>query len=191
MALFRKKPRHSPPVDKSDPASVIRDDIIGVSDWQRSKIGFITGFSSARRAVGNIGSSWSDAASRTSILWKELTKGDEVPPLEDGGDASERFAASMRLHRRTERDLKVILLNTYRAGLLYCGLTVAAIAFGTFSVYFYPPNGLFQTAARFSAAPILAALAFKHLYTNWMVRRRRLDGAGAFLLSREWLPVKP
>lgn len=169
---------------------VVKEDLVGVSDWKGSKFGFLTGYSAARRSVATIGRSWSDSRARTAGMFRDLLRREEVPSLEDGGDAAERFEASMRLHRRSERDLENILVNTARAGTLYGAITALGLAFGFWTMYEFPPASAVSVIARFGPLPMLLALAVKHLYTNWMVRRRRLDGIGMFLASLDWMPVK-
>lgn len=167
---------------------IIKDDVVGVSDFKRSKVGSLTGFSAARRVAADFRGQISDSVNRTSDLIGSLTAREDVPSLPDGGTAEQRFVESMRLHGRTERDLEAIVRNTWRISWLYIALSAAGTAASFWSVSAYPVHGAFDFMARIGPLPLLYALALKHLYTNWMVRRRRLDGFHKFLSSGEWLP---
>ena len=168
--------------------TIIKDDVVGVSDFKRSKIGSLTGFSAASRIASDFTGQLSETASRTGSLFKSLTRSDNVPSLPDGGEADGRFEASMRLHRRSERDLEAIVRNSFRSSWLYIALSAMGTAASAWSIYAYPVSGLVDIMARMGPLPLAYALAVKHLYTNWMVRRRRLDGLIEFLKSGEWLP---
>jgi len=176
----------------ADLKTILKDDVIGVSDFKRTKVGSLTGFSAAARAVGTVKGQVEDSLSRTQGLFKSLTAAENVPALpDDGGDAAERFAASMRLHGRSDRDLEVIVRNSCRSAWLYIGLGAVACAFSAWSMVAHPPASFVDSMARLGPLPLVVALALKHSYTNWIVRRRRLDGFGAFLKSGEWLPEMP
>jgi len=167
---------------------IIRDDVVGVSDFRRSKVGSLTGASAARRIAADFSGQISESASRTGSLFKNLTARENVPSLPEGGEADERFTASMRLHGRTERDLEVIVRNSYRSSWLYMALSLAGTCLSFWSLYAHPAHGFFDVISRIGPLPLVYALALKHMYTNWMVRRRRLDSLMKFLSSWEWLP---
>lgn len=187
-AKAKEKEPQAEPSGQSEMRKFIRNDVVGVSDWKQSKIGFLTGASSLRKSVGNVGTAWSDAYLRTSGLMRSLTSRENVPALEDGGEADERFEASMVLHNRTENDLEVIVRNTYRSSLLYAGMLAAGIAFGAWTMMAHPPQSIVSAVARFGPLPLVAAMLLKHLYTNWMVRRRRLDSLAKFFVSLNYMP---
>lgn len=169
-------------------AFFIKNDLIGVDDWKRSKVGYLMGVGPARRAVGTIVQTGSQSASRLRGLALSL-KGstDHLPEVPQMGEPDERFYASMELHGVSEDGLDRILLNTFRATYLYLGLTIVSILAATISHWLYPSTSIWGLIIRLGPLPLLLAMVYKHSFTNWLVRRRRLDGAVEFITSMDWL----
>jgi hypothetical protein len=117
-----------------------------------------------------------------------LTAKSNLPELEPGGTAQERFEESMILHGKKPSDLPIILRNTFYSTIMYGILSVAYIAIVLFSLWSYPPHDIVAVLIRLGAFPIIAALLFKHAFTNWIVRERRLGTATEFLLSGKFMP---
>jgi hypothetical protein len=117
---------------------------------------------------------------------------DGVAVPEDIGDPAERFLIATRMNRRSEADLIAIQDSTCRGFYLYAVLLAVALAAGIASLRYAPIAGLasLDVAFRFALVPMLLAMALKWGYVNWIVRRRRLDGFGAYLASGEWFPIR-
>lgn len=196
MSTESQSPEKSSPnpsridIIKRDAAGVITNDLLGKDDWKNSKLGFLTGFSSMKRSVRSIGSTFSDSSDRVSLLVNTMTQGNDLPELEDGGTAEERFALSMALHGKREKDIPIILRNTYYSTLMYAVLTIAYVCILGWSLWSYPPRDVLGVLVRVGPLPLIMALLFKHGYTNWMVRNRRLDSALAFIRSGDLAPKK-
>jgi len=167
---------------------IIRDDLIGVDDWKRSKIGFLTGYSAAKRAVGSFGSSVKDSSSRISTLWGSIFTKEELPSLPEGGEPDERFVAALRLYQVTGDKLHKMRANTRRATYLYATLSFFSICAGIISLVLYPTSSAISAIMRLGLFPLVAALTFKHAFTNWIVRTKRLGTPGEFIKSMDWFP---
>lgn len=183
---------------KTDPerppsfTEILKEDVVGVSDFKRSKVGALTGFSAASKVVSGVKGQVANSIDRTGTLFKDLMAKDDVPSLPDNdGDARERFVASMRLHRKTDKDIAAIVRNSCRSSRLYLALSVIGTLASAWSIYAYPIAGLMDLTARIGPLPLIYALTMKHVYTNWMVRHRKLDSFSAFLKSGDWLPKMP
>jgi hypothetical protein len=132
-----------------------------------------------------------ESSDRLGTLFESITAGDPVPALEDAeGSASERFVRSMELHSKSERDLAIMIRNTCWTAWLYLALSVAYV--GVIIVWFTlaPSTDPFMIMVRMGILPFLLALLFKHSYTNWMFRARRLAGPLAFVRSGDLLPKR-
>lgn len=180
------------PHDPRSIESTLKNDLLGVDDFKKSKIGFLTGISSANRVVKGVGESLGATNSRIKGIYSSLTRSEEnVPSLatEDlGSDAHLRFVNSMKLHQLREADLIRILRNTTRMGWTYCAFTVLCLAVAVLSYLVWPPTGGFSAIFRLGPLPLFAALMFKSFFTNWMVRHRVLTGPGAYFRSGDWFP---
>lgn len=199
MFSFKKKrkPTDDTSVSTEDKLGfkhTIKNDLLGVEDWKRSKIGYITGFSSAYRMVASIGSSVSDSKSRLASLLEAVNPdGEKVASLPDSlldESFSLKFEEAARLHRRTDKDLLIIIRNTARNGYFFLLCTFACLAISLATVFMWPPQGAFSAIVRLGPAPLAAALAFRSLYTNWMFRNRVLCPPIHFIRSKRWLPLK-
>jgi len=163
-------------------------DLVGAEDWKKSKTGYLTGFSVAKRSISTIFSTASTSVGNVGRLWSTLLSSENVPELPDGGGPRERFEASMQLHGRTESDLRVIIENTWKSSMLYAA--VSAVGFLLISSSFLyvgydkPLDGLIRFAPLFVTVPML----IKHAYTNWMVRNRKLDSLASYIRSGDMLP---
>lgn len=174
---------------KKDAASMVKNDLLGVDDWKNSKIGAVTGFSSARRSIASMGKTVAESSDRLGTLFESMTAGEAVLELEDAdGTASQRFTRSMELHGRSERDLAIMVRNTCWTSWLYLALTLAYV--GVIVAWFTiaPTRDPFMILVRMGILPFLLALLFKHSYTNWMLRSRQLAGPLAFITSGNFVP---
>lgn len=182
------------PEDKLGFKNTIKNDLLGVEDWRRSKIGYITGFSSAYRMVAGIGNSVSDSKNRlTSLLEAVNPDGDEVAGLPASlldESFSLKFEEAARLHRRTDKDLLTTIRNTARNGYFFLVCTFGCLVISMTTAFIWPPEGPFSAIVRLGPAPLAAALAFRSLYTNWMFRNRVLCPPIHFIRSKRWLPLK-
>jgi hypothetical protein len=173
---------------KGDIGKLIKDDVIGVADWKRNKFGAIMGVGIASRALSSVGSTLSGSSSRLNALLASINENEQVKQLEDGGTDRERFKASMELHGKTERDLQISLRNSFWSSWLYMILLVGYVGFLTSSLYAWPANNWVAVVSRIGPFPLIAALWFKHSYTNWMLREQRLGAATTYILSGQLLP---
>lgn len=178
---------------KNDLQDIVRDDVIGVRDWKSSKVGALTGFSLIARSLGSVSKSMSAGSSHVSGLIQGLTAKDEIAALDasyDNADGRERFEASMELHGRTERDLSVILRNSFWSTYLYLLGTAIYVVFFVGFLIASPPSDLMMLVIRLGPLPLVVALFLRHSYTNWMVRNRTLGGLGHFFKTFAFLPTK-
>ena len=173
---------------KGDVGKLIRDDVIGVADWKRNKFSAIMGVGIASRALSSVGATLSGSSSRLNVLLASITENEQVKQLEGGGTDRERFKASMELHGKSERDLQISLRNSFWSTWLYVILLVGYVGFLTFSLYAWPANNWVAVVSRIGPLPLIAALWFKHSYTNWMLREKRLGSATTYILSGQLLP---
>jgi hypothetical protein len=173
---------------KKEATKILKDDIVGVSDWKNSKLGFLSGWSPLRRSVSSIGQNMSESSARLNGLMQSLTYVEPVAQLEDGGTPDERFVASMQLHGKSEKDLPIILRNTLWSAWLYFILSLAYLVFASISISHAPSIDLVTIMMSLGPLALLLALLFKHSYTNWIVRHRRLGSALEFLKSFDYLP---
>lgn len=160
---------------------------------KRKKTGImsrLTGFNVGKTVVNDTYNTSADSLSRTKGLYKSLVDGENVASVEghDQLTPEERFVESMRLHGKRERELPAMIMNTYRSGMLYLFLSVAMMVVSVVGIYAYQPTSFFGFIAWFGPLPLLMAMAFKHSYSNWMFRYRRLDSPVSFFLSGDVLP---
>lgn len=176
---------------KEEAMKVLREDLVGSKDWQKSKFGYLTGYTAGKRAVTSIGDNIGQSTSNIFRMMRGLlpTK-EELPSLPDGGETDERFLMAMELHERTESDLQVMQIVSYRAVMLYLAVSIAFFIAVLVSLYTSPGGSIFANVVRFGPFPLLLILLYKHAYTNWFVRRRRLDGPIKFILSGDYMPRK-
>lgn len=185
-----KKETHAEYV-KRDAASLIKNDVIGVSDWKRSKFGALTGFSVARRVVGSIGANARGSTQRVTELVGIITAPDALPEIHTEGSPEDRFTETQNFYGLSERQLQSALRNTFYSICLYASITVFYVCFMIWSFWAWPINGPFEAAARFGPLPLITALLFKHSFTNWIIRSRRIgDGPLRFIASFNYMPSK-
>jgi hypothetical protein len=201
ISLFRKKKPVAPPVPmdvqnadaKSAVVSSLKNDLLGADEWKKSKLGYITGFTVAGKALGSITNSARDSTTRTKSLWADIMRSQtpDVPELDDParfGDARERFEVAMKVQGVSAQDLIRILRNTKRAGYLYGSLTLGSIIVVLGSYVMLPPGGIIEIVTRFGLSILLFALTFKNTFTNWCVRNRVATGPMDYLKSGSLLP---
>jgi len=178
--------------DKFGFRRTVRDDLIGVDDWKRSKIGYITGFSSAYRMVSSLGTSILDSRNRLTSLLQVVKLGNDrvesLPASSLDKSFSVKFEEAASLHNRRDADLLVILRNTARNGYFFLFCTALCLAVSILTSFFWPPIGIFAAVIRLGPVPLAAALAFRSLYTNWLIRNRVLCPPIYFIRSKRWLP---
>jgi hypothetical protein len=178
---------------KQEMKGFLKDDLIGASDWNRSKIGAITGVPIAFRAAASMHKSMTDSSRHLGILMNGLTATETLPELgeeHDGSDGRARFDASMALHGRTARDIEISMRNTFYTTYLYLTLSLANIAISVMTMISNPPGDIIAFIMRLGPLPLLLALFLKHSYTNWMLRNRILGSFGSFMASWSYLPSK-
>ena len=196
MALWpKKKNQKVSDADKrpAAPLSELSNDLMGTEDWKKSKLGYLTGFTPAKRAVASIGSTGKDAVSRTRGLATMLFSNNDVQGIENHeaySDYHAKYVASLRVHQLNGTDVKRLLANTYRAGrfyLLLSGLNLV-ITIGLTAYSF--PELSFRSFMNIGPLPLLLALTFRNIYTNWMVRNEVLAPVSAYFASKDYFPKK-
>lgn len=172
---------------RGDMREIVRDDLIGVSSWRSSKVGAILGLGIAARAVGSVGNSLVASSGRLSSLFSSLLATEDVPEIQEA-DPKRRFAASMNLLRKTDRDLAIGIRNTFWSFWLYVSLlSLLGVILG-YSFIVWPAKDLIAVGQRVGLVPFLLAMVLKHGYTNWMFRTRSYGSLGAYAMSFDWAP---
>lgn len=186
-----KKTSRPEVVPDEDASAIVTEDLLGRSDWHRSKIGWLTGVSAiggvGRGIVRHVGQS----VGRLAFLARLLTRGEELPTLpEDAGshDGRRRFQEAMRLHRQSEGGVRTAISNTRRSSYLYGAVFVGAVGYLLYGLATRESMPLTTLFLHLAPIPLSAALAFRAAYYNWMFRRRSLDPVRDFVKSREWMP---
>lgn len=163
-------------------------EIVGAEEWRQSKIGYLTGFSVGKRIVGDIGKVTGNSVGHVGGLIRGLRGDNSIPALGEGGTPDERFIASMELHNVDGNDLARMQRNSYRAAILYIALSIISFVIGLISWGMYPPQSAFSGIVRLGVLPLVVALAFKHSYTNWIIRNQKLSSPAEFIMGFEWWP---
>lgn len=175
---------------KNEADKVIFDDLIGRKEWKNSKLGYLSGASLIANNFKTIGKTASNSKSNIITLWSSLFSDSDIKSLPDGGDASERFVKSMSLHNVNVNDLIRIADNTYKSFYLYLFLTLVGLSIGFYSLYISPSSDIIASSSRFIILFVCIPLMFKHSYTNWIVRKRKLGKVTEYLMSFDVLPKK-
>lgn len=174
----------------------VQETIIGKDEWKRSKLGYLFGFSALTRNVGGVADRGRKSFWRWSFFKTGAFRHDDqgVAIEEEVTDAHLRFRAAMDANGRTLTEINRSVDNTYRQFWLFATLFVLAFAWGVGSLIGTGlGSGIFMITDilfRFALLPILTALILRAGFTNWLFRRRRLDGLGDYLRSGELLPKK-
>lgn len=173
----------------------IKDDLIGVSQWKKSKFGVFTGISVLTKGFGTISNSFNDSAERTKNLSASLLRRNTryVEELEDPeiyNSAAARFAAAASAQNIDDAKMRSIVLNTYKGGYFYALLLTLYTLYIIALYVLYPTISYYQDISRFSLFPILFAFTFQNFYTNWCVRNRLAASPLEYIKGRSWLPQK-
>lgn len=179
---------------QSDVKVMLRDDLIGVSDWKSSKFGTLTGFSAASRAMKGLGDNLSNSTQNLGNLLERMTAREVLPSLpEDVITAPDeiRFEASRVQHDLTDAKIAVGLRNTFWSVYLFgFSFVVYLLAMAYWDIV-EPPKDIVMFIVRFGFSPFLLALCFRHAYTNWILRHRLLPRTPLrFIRSLDYLPKK-
>lgn len=176
---------------KGDLKDMVRNDLIGVDQWKRSKIGSLTGFSIISSSIGKMGSTINESGERINSLFKLATARRELPDIPEEGSPEDRFKAGMQLYGLNETAVQVALRNTFWSTYLFAAIFVFYVVFMCWSFMRWPAHDIVMVLARLGPLPLVLVLLLKHAYTNWFFRNRRV-GAGiiAFLRSKDYLPAK-
>lgn len=185
--------------DRDDGLEQVRgafEDAIGKEQWNRSKFRYLFGaglLKGSMRSVGGIiGGSFSRGRGFYDAALGRRSESDIQPVLD--ADPGRRFVRSMAEHGRTEEDVDRIVDNTHRGFWFYATMMALVMVIGGLSYIYSPPSNsalwMFDAVFRFMLVVPMGAFAFQHSYTNWMMRRRRYDSAGAYFASGDMLPRK-
>jgi hypothetical protein len=157
-----------------------------------STFGAVTGGGVVYETAAHLPRQASQSISRLNSLATGLLASDNHgPEVAKEGSPEQRFEAAMRAYSRTDSDLIRMTRNTKKTFDLYLTVLVGAVLFGVLSLYFAPPANFLSSYVRFIPVPLVAALLFRSGYTNWLFRKRRLDGPLAYLKSGEIMPESP
>lgn len=188
-----KKKQTSQPDENNAKAlvkKVVIDDLAGTQDWKNSKTGYLTGYSVIKKSVSSVAENANRSARNVQNLWSSLMAGDDAPSLQEGGSPSERFEWSMQLHNKSETDLEIITINTWKSAVLYSMISIVGFILISASLFYVGYRTNVDAMMRFAPLLITIPLIIKHSYTNWMVRNRRLDTIINYLKSGDILPKK-
>ncbi|WP_327210808.1 hypothetical protein [Rhizobium leguminosarum] len=179
---------------QSDVKGMVRDDLIGVSDWKSSKIGSLTGFSAASRAMKGLGDNLANSTQHLGGLLEGMTAREQLPSLPEdiiAADDEVRFEASRRQQGLTETKIAIALRNTFWSVYLFGFSSALYVVMMAYWDIVSPPKDIVAFVVRFGFLPFLLALCFKHAYTNWILRHRVLPKTPLkFLRSLDFLPSK-
>lgn len=169
------------------PKDFLKNDVIGVDDWKRSKIGYISGFSNFRRMFGAATSTFRDSAGRLSLLRTSLTARERVVEMPNiDSDPAKRFADAMRFYGRSENDIRAMLRASHRNSLFFLSLTFLGVIWGLGSFLIWPSDGIVSIFSRFVPVPLTMALYLKNAYTNYILRNRALLTFKQFVASAQY-----
>lgn len=177
---------------RSDVAGLVKDDLIGISDWKRSKIGTLTGFSPAARAFRSLGSNVANSTSHLNGLFEGIMAREPLPSLPDelmDAEDTIRFEAAFAQQGMTETKIAAGIRNTFWSTYLFGGASLMYIVLVVYWNLSAPPRDAVVFLMRLGFLPFILALCFKHSYTNWILRNRKLPKYPLkFLRSLEFLP---
>lgn len=196
MAVWTKKEKQK--VSEVEPRSAaplseLSNDLMGTEDWKKSKLGYLTGFTPAKRAVASIGLTGKDAVTRTRGLATMLFSQNDVEGIENHeaySDYHAKFLESQRIHKLSANELKRLIENTYRAGRFYLVLSALNLLVTVGLTTYSFPDLSFRSVMNIGPLPLLLALAFRNLYTNWMARNQVLAPVSAYFASKDYLPKR-
>jgi hypothetical protein len=192
LGLWKSKKRKAEE-EKNDLKAIVTEDLLGKSDWNESKIGYLTGLSSVGRVAGNIATGVAQSFGRLGLTIKLLTKSeDNLPSLpevdEENYDGSLRFRAAMHLHGVKSQSIHRALTNTRRSAFFYGALTILAGAWWLVDYVVKDQMALTTVVLHIAPIPVLAAFCFKAAFTNWMFRHQKLENPKVFIASMDWMP---
>lgn len=191
LGLWKSRKRKAEE-EKNDLKAIVTEDLLGASDWKESKVGYLTGLSSVGKVAGSFATNLAQSAGRLGLLFKLLTKDDDLPALPDVGpvdyDGKKRFDEAMHLHGRKDRDFVVAMRNTRRSAYLYGSINLAACAYLAAALIARDHMPLTTLALHVTPIMVFSALTFKAAYFNWVFRHRTLDLPVTFIKSGDWLP---
>lgn len=174
---------------KKEAQSIIKDDLLGVSDWRSSKVGAITGFSTIGRAIGTVGSTVQQSSQRMSIVLGAVTASRTLPDVPEEGSPEDRFEAGLKIYGLNETNVSIAIRNTFWSSILYLLLIGVGSVLWVVSLWMWPAKDLFLAIARMSILPFLLALALRSCYTNWIFRTRKIGiGLGGYFTSGDLMP---
>lgn len=176
------------------PQEFFVDEVVGAKEWKRSKVGYLLGFGAVRQAVSSTRNVGAESVGRLRTIGAAAfaKDGSGVAVDESVTDPHARFMIAMEANGKTPDDIARSIAVTYKQFWFFATLMVLAfvlgigsLAFGLLPAMFWLPIDL---AFRLAPLPILAALALRAGYTNWMFRKMRLESVVAYFGSGQILP---
>jgi hypothetical protein len=192
MFGFGKKKEKKVIEKPTKPLDQIADDIVGGTEWKQSKIGYLTGFSTAGKVVGSVADNLGQSANRVGTLFRMLSANDTLPELPEADattyDGRQRFREAMILHRRNAGHIKTSITNTRRSAYLYAAVTAGSLIYLGWALAFNAPLALHTFILHLVPVPAFLALTVRSAYYNWMFRNQTLEPITSFIASKQWMP---
>ena len=160
-----------------------------IVDNIRNRVGTLVGLNSVLNSVKSVRQTYSSSLSRTFRLWGGVSEQPEKLISQNSVKSdTNQFFTLMKQYQVDVTKLDTMVVNTKRNFNLYVIIFCCSIIFGAMSIIMFPPNHLLNGLIRFIAVPLLGALMFKHAYSNWLFRNRKICSPFAFLCSKDRWP---
>lgn len=178
--------------EQNELEAIVIDDMLGASDWKKSKVGYLSGSSAISGIVKNQMKVATESVGRVSILFRMIGAKSDVPSLRDveqkNYDAHEKFIAAMRLHRLSEGSIIAAQSNAKKSAYLYGIIVVAAIIYLLYGLVTWDKIPITTLMLHIAPIPLFGAFTFRAVYANYMFRTRQLPKIGDFLKSGDLMP---
>ena len=159
-----------------DKNNIIKEDLLGSSEWKKSKLGYLTGYSAAKKIGASVvNAPVSYANSYLKAVVSVFKRKRQKTHLSDIDDSRVRFQAAMRHYNRSEADLVRLEKQTKSTFLMYGLFSLLSIIWGLYQMA--SPNFEYSIfSVLFCIFPffILFPLFIKHYYWLMQIRERDL-----------------
>ena len=178
--------------DKTTLETIVVDDMVGHSDWKKSKTGYITGVSAISNVVKDQVKSVAESVGRVSILLRMLNPKSDIPSLpevnDDEYDAKERFAESIRLHRMSKGKLIAAQSNAKKSAYLYGVCSIMAVIYLIYGLVIWDKMPITTLMLHIAPIIVFSALTFRAVFANYMFRTQSLPKLKQFLKAGDFMP---
>lgn len=169
-------------------------DFIGVDEWKRSKLGYLTGFSAFTTAGKRV---FKPAAALGAATWqagKRAFGREEVVRLPtEASDPSDRFLVAREVYGATDAILRNRCRATHNMALAMFLTFLALLVYGIIcyaDIRGNLPPGLGHVFPFYLTFPV-ACLFLRASFHNYQIRHEALHSFGRFLRSGELLAISP